>query len=54
MRAICCAILALVFCVMAFGVGHSGDGNRAFRAGISASLCYVFIAVSIILCWMGL
>ncbi len=53
MRAICCAILALVFYGMGAVMANSERGS-GFVSGMHILLSYVFIAVSVGLCIAGL
>lgn len=55
MRAICCAVLALVFYGMGAVMSNAGnDSKHAFVAGIHVFLSYIFIVVSVALCIAGL
>ena len=54
MRAICCAILALVFYQMGHGLANSTHENSDFFGGISLCLCFASIVVTIGLCIAGL
>ena len=53
MRAICCAILALIFYGMGAVMSNSERG-RGLVGGMHILLSYVFIAITIGLCIAGL